>query len=123
MKVRMLEIDLSSGKLEKKELDDSYFRNWIGGRGLGAKLLSEEKIEEIKPLAENNVVFFVTSPLIGYAPAFNRVWITTISPLTNYYLCSSAGGYFAGELRKAGFDVLKITGKSENPVYLSIENG
>jgi len=44
MKVRMLEIDLSSGKLEKKELDDSYFRNWIGGRGLGAKLLSEEKI-------------------------------------------------------------------------------
>lgn len=123
MKVRMLEVDLSSGKIEKKELDDSYFRNWIGGRGLGAKLLSEEKIEEIEPLAENNVVFFVTSPLIGYAPAFNRVWITTISPLTNYYLCSSAGGYFAGELRKAGFDVLKITEKSENPVYLSIENG
>lgn len=122
MKVRMLEVNLSTGKIEKKELDNKYFAEWIGGRGLGAKLLSEEKIEEIEPLGENNVVFLSTSPLIGWGPSFNRIWVTTISPLTNYYLCSSAGGYFAGILRMAGLDVIKIKGKSKKPVFLKIEN-
>ncbi len=123
MKPRMLDVNLSEEKTEVRELDDSYFNEWVGGRGLGAKLLSEEKVEDIEPLSEENVLIFSTSPFVGLAPAFNRIWVTTISPLTGYYLCSSAGGFFAGMMRKAGFDVIRVKGKAERPVVLEVSDG
>jgi aldehyde:ferredoxin oxidoreductase len=53
----------------------------------------------------------------------NRIWLVSVSPLTNYYTCSCAGDFFAGELRKTGFDGIQITGKSKKTVYFSVING
>jgi len=122
MKFRLLQVNLSSKKMRAVELKDSYIENWIGGRGLGAKLLSENSLKA-EPLSEKSNLFVLTSPLTGLLPGVNRIWFISISPLTNYYACSSAGDFFAGALRKAGFDGMQITGKSKKPVYLTIING
>jgi len=122
MKFRLLKVDLSKNRIFKKDLDDRYIEEWIGGRGLGAKLLSEDN-PRAEPFSAESSVFVLTSPMVGLLPSVNRVWFVSVSPLTGYYLCSSAGDFFAGELRKAGFDGIHITGKARKPVYLSVING
>ncbi len=122
MKFRLLQVDLTRSIVKEKELDDRYISEWIGGRGLGAKLLSENNAKA-EPFSEKSEVFVLTSPLTGLLPCVNRIWFVSVSPLTGYYACSSAGDFFAGELRKTGFDGIRVTGKSKKPVYLSIING
>jgi len=118
---RMLDIDLSERRAEEVEIDGQV-RDWIGGRGLGAALL-KETCPKAEPFSEENSVFILTSPLVGFLPAVNRIWVVTISPLTNAYTCSSAGGHFAHQLRKAGFEAIRLWGRSDEPVYLEINNG
>ena len=122
MKFRLLRVDLSKNRITEKELKDRYIEEWIGGRGLGARLLFEDN-PRAEPFSEKSSVFVLTSPLTGLLPGVNRIWFVTVSPLTGYYVCSCAGDFFAGELRKTGFDGIQITGKSKKPVYLSVING
>jgi len=122
MKFRLLRVDLSKNRITEKELKDRYIEEWIGGRGLGARLLFEDN-PRAEPFSEKSSVFVLTSPLTGLLPCVNRIWLVSVSPLTDYYVCSCAGDFFAGELRKAGFDGIQITGKSKKPVYLSVING
>ncbi len=118
---RMLDVDLSERRAEEIEIDDCI-RDWIGGRGLGAALL-KEACPEAEPFSEKNSVFILTSPLVGVLPSVNRIWVVTISPLTDAYTCSSAGGYFAYYLRKAGFEAVRVRGRSDKPVYIEINDG
>jgi len=68
-------------------------------------------------------VFFCTSPYEGTIASCNRTWVVTVSPLTGYYSCSAAGGFWGPTLRKAGFDVVRVIGKSDTPVRIEIRNG
>lgn len=122
MEFKILEIDLNSQEINIREISEKKIENYLGGRGLGAKLLHEEIKEnpKINPLSEKNPVIISTSPFTGYFPSANRTWVTTLSPLTNYYTTSSGGSHFAGELAKNGYIVIKITGKSERPVHIEI---
>ncbi len=116
----MLEIDLSNEKAEEVDLSD--YVDFIGGRGLGAVLLREGN-PKAEPFSHENSVFVLTSVLVGILPAVNRTWVVTISPLTNTYTCSSAGGYFSYGLRRSGFEVIKIYGRSDRPVYVEVDDG
>ena len=122
MRFRLLRVDLSKNRVTEKELKGRYIEEWIGGRGLGARLLFEDN-PRAEPFSEKSSVFVLTSPLTGLLPSVNRIWFVSVSPLTGYYVCSSAGDFFAGELRKSGFDGIQVMGKSKKPVYLSIING
>src|SRR2546425_12026395 len=68
-------------------------------------------------------VFFCTSPYEGTIASCNRTWVVTVSPLTGYYSCSAAGGFWGPTLRKAGFDVVRVIGKSDTSVQIEIRNG
>src|SRR2546428_7560108 len=68
-------------------------------------------------------VFFCRSPYEGTIASCNRTWVVTVSPLTGYYSCSAAGGFWGPTLRKAGFDVVRVIGKSDTPVRIEIRNG
>src|SRR5256712_8342162 len=68
-------------------------------------------------------VFFCTSRYEGTIASCNRTWVVTVSPLTGYYSCSAAGGFWGPTLRKAGFDVVRVIGKSDTPVRIEIRNG
>ncbi|MEM3411721.1 MAG: aldehyde ferredoxin oxidoreductase C-terminal domain-containing protein [archaeon] len=114
---RILNVDLSKKEIWLENID------WqgIGGRGFGANLLRKNLVKNA--FDEKSSVFFISSPLVGFAPAVNRTWVVCVSPLTGFYLCSSAGGWFGGELRKSGIDVLRILGRLDSPGYLLVKNG
>ncbi len=120
--LRMLSVDLDSGEIETEERGPEYWERYIGGRGVGAKLLSEEDFR-LDPYHPRMPIFYCTSPYEGTIASCNRTWVGSVSPQTGYYSCAAAGGFWGITLRKAGFDVLRVVGKSDKPVFLEIRNG
>lgn len=111
--------------LTKKEVTDDYINpedieKYIGGRGLGVKILSDTLDPKAGPLSENNTIIFMAGPLTGIAPASGRCAVISKSPLTGTIFDSNVGGSFGYELRKTGYDGIIITGKSDAPLYLEI---
>ncbi len=120
--LRLLSVDLDSGVVETEERGPEYWERYVGGRGVGAKLLSEEDFRR-DPYDSRMPVFFVTSPYEGTIASCNRTWVVSVSPLTGYYSCAAAGGFWGITLRKAGFDAVRVIGKSADPAFLEIRNG
>ena len=120
---KILKIDLSTNRVSEESLDEKDAEKFIGGKGLGAKLLFDEIDPEIDPLSSDNVLILCTGPLTGsLAPTSGRWCIVTKSPLTSLFLDSQVGGYFGAEMKKAGYDFIIIKGRAEKPVYITIEN-
>jgi aldehyde:ferredoxin oxidoreductase len=120
----ILEVDLTTETIRTTELDRELARQFIGGKGLGAAMLSLHTEAGADPLGPENPLFFMTGPLTGTsAPTSGRWCVVTKSPLTGFFLDSHVGGYFGYEMKRAGYDIIQITGKANRPVYLSIEDG
>ncbi|HUU02493.1 MAG TPA: aldehyde ferredoxin oxidoreductase family protein [Myxococcota bacterium] len=118
---QFLDVDLTSGKIETKPVNPADQELYIGGRGLGARLLYDETKPGLDPFDEEMVIIFSVGPLTGTAaPQSNRFIVTTKSPLTGAIADSHCGGNFATKLKKAGYDYIIVRGKSKNPVYLEI---
>lgn len=120
---KILEIDLSSGSIKTVPLDEKIARLFVGGRGLGARLLWDEVGPGIDALSPQNVLIFTTGPLTatGYQTS-NRFSVTTKSPLTGTILDANSGGYWGMQFKKTGFDALIVRGKSPQPVWIEIKN-
>jgi aldehyde:ferredoxin oxidoreductase len=120
---KTLEIDLSSGKVSKSALDKDMLRKFIGGSGLGAKLIFDRVDPHVDPLSPKNPLFLVTGPLSGNTlPGGSRFAVCAKAPLTNMFGEANCGGDFASEMRMAGWDELIFTGASDKPVYLLIQD-
>lgn len=120
--MRVLEIDLSLKKTSYYELP-THYSHYLGGKGIATKLLLDLLPPKIDPFSPENLLIFATGPLNGIAlSGASRLTCHFKSPLTEGYGESQCGGYIAHEFKKAGLDILLIKGKSENPVYLLIEN-
>ncbi len=121
---KLLEIDLGTGKTKSKAIEKEIASKYIGGRGIGVKLLYDMLSPNIDPLSCENVLIFATGPLTGsVVPLSGRHVVVSKSPLTGTIFDSSAGGFFGRELRRSGFDVVIIKGASEKPVYIEIDDG
>ena len=120
---RILRVDLSSGKVAAEELTDEVAREFIGGSGLGTKILYDETTPDTDPLGPENRLIFATGPLTG-TMLFNtdRFDVVARSPLTGAFGESSSGGYWGGKFKACGYDALVIKGKAEGPVYLYLDN-
>lgn len=117
-------IDLSKEEVSLQSFSDEVLRKYIGGTGLGTKILFDETDANTDPLGPENLLIFNTGPLVGTkAPNFGRYHVVTKSPLTGKYAEANSGGKFGPALRKAGYDGIIITGKANRPVYLSIDEG
>lgn len=120
---KILRVNLTEGKFSEEEPSDDLIRNFIGGRGWGAKILYDELKPRVDPLGPESKMVFLTGPLTGTgAQSFSRLIVSFKSPLTGVYYRSSAGGFFAPQIKFAGFDAIIIEGKAEKPVYLWIKN-
>ena len=118
---RYLDIDLSSGKIEIKPIPRQEMEMYLGGRGLGVRMLYDNTDPGLDPYDEKMVIIFSAGPLVGTsAPQSNRFVVTTKSPLTGLLADSHCGGNFATKLKRAGFDAVLIRGKSKKPVYVEI---
>jgi aldehyde:ferredoxin oxidoreductase len=118
---KVLRVDLNSKKVKTEHYDETTLRKYVGGSGLGAKILYEETDKNTDPLGENNPLIFMTGPMTGTnSVASGRSSIIAKSPLTNIWGESSVGGRWGTNLKQAGYDGVIITGKSEKPVYIWI---
>ncbi len=121
---KILQVDLSIGKIWVDEQPDSFYRKWIGGRGMILYYLMRETRPQIDPLGEENLLIFAPGILTGtILPGTGRHSVGAKSPLTGALASSEAGGWWGAELKRAGFDGLVIRGKSPQPVYLWIKDG
>jgi benzoyl-CoA reductase subunit BamB len=118
-----LEVDLSRGNIERSETDPRLAELYLGGLGTNAKLLWDRVPPETDPFSPDNLLIFSSGLLGGTpAPGANRTIVTTISPQTQLMAFSMMGGFWAPELKYAGYDKVVIRGKSPDLVYLWIDN-
>lgn len=121
---RVLKVNLTTRSIIKEEVPESYLRGYLGGLGLGARLYYDLVPWNVEPLSPENVVILITGPVQGtLIPGSGRGLIISKSPLTNRFFSSNFGGYFTRELKEAGYDAVIISGKSDEPLYLKIDDG
>jgi len=120
---KILRVDLTEKTISIEPLRRDLTTNYIGGRGLGTRILWEEVEPSLNPLSSNNRLMFVTGPLTGTrAPAATKFGVVTKSFLTGIYAVSLCSGDFGPNLKFAGFDGVTIQGRAERPVYLWIDD-
>ncbi|MGR3914905.1 MAG: aldehyde ferredoxin oxidoreductase family protein [Gammaproteobacteria bacterium] len=120
---KILRVDLSSGDIRAEPLNWQWANEYLGGRGLASKYLSEEMDAGADALSADNVLIFATGPLTGtMASTSGRYVVATKGALTGAIACSNSGGKFGAELKYAGYDMLIIRGRAKSPVYLHIDN-
>ena len=118
---RSLDIDLSKGEVSELRISEEDQRLYLGGKGIGARLLYDHTRAGVDPFDPEMVIVFSTGPVTGTsAPQSNRFVVTTRSPLTGAIVTSTCGGNFATKLKKAGYDHVLVRGRAEAPVYIEI---
>ncbi len=117
-------VNLSNGEVETAPIPLEMRKLYLGGRGMDMYLLYNHTKQGIDPLGPDNV-FLVSAGILGgtLASASARTHVAAKSPLTGFVGSTNMGGFFAPELRWAGFDHLVIKGKAKKPVYLWINDG
>ncbi len=117
-------INLSTGKIEIKDIDYDMAKEWMGGRGIGVKILYDNLKPGTDPLSPDNMIVFATGPLTGTgAPSSGRFVTVTKSPLTGTIHDSHCGGDFGHAIKDAGFDWIIVTGKAAKPTYILLDDG
>jgi aldehyde:ferredoxin oxidoreductase len=118
---KLLRVNLSQNRFNEEKLPTDMRDRFLGGRGIGAKILYDEVGPEVKPLTPENKIIIMTGPLTGTkTPGSHLHIIQTLSPLTGIYLNTVAMGRFGWMLKHAGYDGLIIEGKAEDPSFISV---
>ncbi len=120
---KIIEVNLTTGAVERKTLPEEYYKKYIGGSGLAAKLFWDRANYTTDPLAPEAMLVFMNGPFAGLKMSgASRNSVAGRSPLTGVWGDSSCGGYFAPELRYAGLDGIVITGKAAAPTLIIIQD-
>ena len=118
-----LEVDLTRGNIEKVATDPKDTELYLGGLGTNAKIMWDRVSPETDPFSPDNLLIFGAGLLCGTpATGCNRTIVTTISPQTRLLAFSMMGGFWAPELKFAGYDKIILRGKSSKLVYLYVNN-
>lgn len=121
---KYLRVNLTRGKVSVHELKKEWARGYIGGSGMGARILYDEVPPGVSPWSPRNLLIFVTGPVTGTVyPPSGRYCVVSKSPLTGIWGEAHSGGYFGPELKYAGFDLAIVEGRASKPLYLVVEDG
>jgi len=121
---KILRVDLSASSIHVEPLSEATARAFLGGRGLGAKILFDELKPGVDPMGPENKLVFATGVVTGLPFAGNcRYVVMAKSPLTGIWGEANGSGFWGPELRFAGFDAIVVEGKAQTPVYLWIHDG
>ena len=121
---KVLSVDLSNHHIEVQELDESLYRDFLGGYGLGARYIYDHQEAGLDPFDASSVLGFVCGPLTG-TPAItgNRYAVVGKSPLTKGWGDANSGGSFGPALKFAGYDAIFLHGIADRPTSLCIDDG
>ncbi len=121
---KVLRVDLGTRETRVEELNDLFYRRYLGGAGFIAYYLLKEMAPGVDPLSPDNLLIFALGPMSGApVPGASRNCIGAKSPLSGGIAKSEVGGFFGAELKKAGYDCLIVKGKASSPVYLWLHDG
>ena len=119
----IMEVDLDSGAISRREIPDRVYDHFLSGMGLAAHVLYREIPENADPLGPENVLGFVSGILTGTGALFSGRWMVTAkSPLTGGWGEANCGGNFAPAIKRCGVDGIFFKGLSKEPVYLYVDN-
>ncbi|KYK22553.1 hypothetical protein AYK24_01805 [Thermoplasmatales archaeon SG8-52-4] len=119
----ILVIDLKNKSTKYEKIKSEDAKKFIGAKGLGAKILFDRLSPRTDPLSKDNILIFTTGPLTGTsAQTSGRGTVVTKSPQTGLFVDSHFGGFFAMEMKKAGWDIIIINGKSDEYVLIVIND-
>lgn len=119
----VLRVNLTEGTVKKEALNLRDAKLYLGGRGLGTKIMMDEVDPGVDPFSPDNKLIFMTGPLTGtLAASPGRYEVVTKAPLTGTIGASNSGGHFGPELKFAGYDGIIFEGRAEKPVYLWIND-
>jgi aldehyde:ferredoxin oxidoreductase len=118
-----LEIDLTRGNVERVQTDPKVMEQFLGGLGSSVKIHFDRVPPETNAFDPENLLIFSSGILCG-TPMFsaNRALVSFISPQTGLLAYPMMGGFFAAELKYAGYDKVIMRGKSEKLIYIYINN-
>ncbi len=120
---RVLVVDLTTATSRREEIDESVYRRFLGGYGLGAYLMWKHFPAGTDPLAPQACFAIVSGLLTGVRTPFSgRIQIVGKSPLTGTWADSNSGGSVASHLRRAGYDALLVTGRAAEPTVLVVDD-
>lgn len=120
----ILRINLTTGEIRTEDTLPKY-KPFLGGMGIGYKVMMDEVPMTTKAYDEANKIIFGVGPLTASGvPCSGRTNITSLSAWSKGYsiIDSHMGGHFAHNLKYAGYDAVVIEGKSEKPVYIKIDD-
>ncbi len=118
---RSLRVNLTENDFTIEETPNEFAEFFLGGRGLGVRVLSDEIEPGIDPLSIDNKIIFVSGPLVGTGAVTGASCnVVTKSALSGTIACAKLRGHFGAELKFAGFDMIIVEGKADSPVILSI---
>src|SRR5512137_84494 len=123
--MKLLRVDLTTGKFSDQEVSKEDEVKFMGGRGLAAKILYEENKPKVDAFDPENRLIFMTGPYTATLGSFTAFYnVTTKSPLTGAILSAHSGGHWSPMLRRTGYDGIIFKGKAPKPVYLLLtDNG
>jgi aldehyde:ferredoxin oxidoreductase len=120
---KVLEIDLTTQTYKTYPLDMEMARQFIGGRGLGARLLWDLVGPEVEPLSPENALIFTNGPLTGTGyQTSNRFSVSTKSPLTGTVLDANSSGFWGMQFKRTGYDVVIVRGKASTPIWIELKS-
>jgi aldehyde:ferredoxin oxidoreductase len=119
----LLEVDLTQGASRSLPIPQEHFDLYLGGRGLGARLLYDLLPVGTDPLSPENLLLFLTGPLTGStATGSSKFVVVTKSPLTHTWCDAYSSGRISVYLKRLGYDGILIKGRANDPCYLRINN-
>lgn len=121
---KVLWVDLTKNSFEEEELPENMYRRFMGGYGLGCRLLFERMDSKVKPLSPESIIGFFPGLLTGTAAPFSgRFMVVGKSPLTGTWGDANSGGTFGPAIKKCGYDGILVKGVAKSPKYISIIDG
>ncbi len=120
---KIARINLTTGNISVEPLDMELAYKFIGGRGLGTKMLYDAGVATVDPLSPENQLIYITGPMTGAAaPSTGRYMVVTKSPLTGMIACSNSGGIWGAKLKYAGWDAIIVEGEAPEWAYIVIDD-
>lgn len=119
---KFLRLKLTEKKASIMPLTKEMAKMFIGGNGFAAKILFDELTSGIDPLGPDNKLVYAAGPVEGTIIPTSQLGVFSKSPLTNYFCDGYGGGYFANELKFAGYDGIIVEGMAKDPMYVSIQD-
>jgi aldehyde:ferredoxin oxidoreductase len=121
---QLLSVDLTSGSITVSGIQEKVRDYFLGGRSLALYLLSQAVGPDTKATDPENPLILANGPLGGIPsfPGTAKAMAVSLSPLTGIAGVSNFGGYFGAFLKYAGFDALRITGKSDRFAMIVINS-